>query len=65
MARSSAATQSGRKQFPFSGLIGEPMRQNLSHSLFKRQSWDYNPCFLIKLELEGLVQEIALLYYEF
>ena len=35
MARPSAATQSGRKQFPLSGLIREPMRQNLSRSLFK------------------------------
>lgn len=35
MARTTAATHSGRRQFPFPRLIGDPMRQSPSHLLFK------------------------------
>lgn len=35
MAKPSAVTHSGRRQFPFPGLIGDPMRQSLNHLLYK------------------------------
>ena len=51
MARLSVATQSGRRQFPFSGLIGDPKRRSLSHLLFKSNLGNKTHLFSLNLNL--------------
>lgn len=53
------------KAISFSGLIRDPTRQNLNNLLFKTSLGNkFYSSFMIKPELEGLVQEIALLSCE-